>query len=279
MFKKREFSPRIVDLGHQRIAQRATKFASFELLDDEPGRITTKPGRKWVAIYALVDTLGMVRYVGKTSGGLSERLITHRKYPTNYMMAAWFETGEKIEIRAIEYVRRPQWEESERYWIRYFRDHGTLLNIAAGGKHKGAERDPEEEEIAKQRQFKRRFFDAAQITLPPERVAEVHITPIAEIKQTPREPKPVFEPKPLILPGAAEASRRQMERWRAERGIQCAHSPSSNRHQRKQKHNPPKKSKRKGAKGIARFKETGVFVSPPKMITAAQRSKRNTPNQ
>jgi hypothetical protein len=76
---------------------------------------------KLVAIYALLDCEGWVRYVGVTRN-IEERLHTHRNRKT------WL-AGHII----LEWATESTWREREIFWIAFYRCLRPLDNISAGG--------------------------------------------------------------------------------------------------------------------------------------------------
>lgn len=89
-------------------------------------------------IYALVDPADdCVRYVGMTTMKLAQRLAFHLKRATNDAMRRWFRELRTVNLRpvavALEYVAEDEWEDAERGWIHWFREHGELLNVDPGG--------------------------------------------------------------------------------------------------------------------------------------------------
>jgi hypothetical protein len=94
------------------------------------------------AIYGLVDPRdGSLRYVGKTSKSVSERLYSHVNKPMAWLktpLAAWIVSlrllGLRPEAFVIEYADGFAWREAEAFWIAYFRMIGAdLLNVHSGG--------------------------------------------------------------------------------------------------------------------------------------------------
>lgn len=101
-----------------------------------------------IVIYALVDPrTGDVRYVGKTSQKLRTRLRAHINRSAESRgarhCASWIaslsDIGIAPEIRALEQLPGPDWEEAEKRWIRFYRESGAqLVNMTeGGGSHKG----------------------------------------------------------------------------------------------------------------------------------------------
>ena len=106
------------------------------------------------SIYGLIDPrTNELRYVGKTSRGLSERLrahITRRNLHNKRHSSRWISgvilSGTKPEIFEIEKVPDGWcWKEAESFWIEYFKSIGCrLTNISGGGVGAaGSKRSPE----------------------------------------------------------------------------------------------------------------------------------------
>lgn len=93
-------------------------------------------------IYALLDPrTGEVRYIGKTYRSKQRRLRQHindsRSGRSNTHAACWVRSllNEGLEpvAKTIEVVTE-NWEDRERYWIRYFRKRFDLTNSCDGGR-------------------------------------------------------------------------------------------------------------------------------------------------
>jgi len=89
-------------------------------------------------IYALVDPrFGDVRYVGKTSKKLRERLAEHIENPTNCRTLEWIRglqaDGLRPEIVKLQRAVSVDWQIAEMQWIAWFRARGDLLNVDVGG--------------------------------------------------------------------------------------------------------------------------------------------------
>jgi hypothetical protein len=94
-------------------------------------------------IYGLIDPRNQqLRYVGKTSCSLSSRLRQHindaARAKVNLKRFAWLNelrmAGLEPEIFELETVLGAGWQDSERYWIAYFRFIGAnLCNATIGG--------------------------------------------------------------------------------------------------------------------------------------------------
>ncbi len=95
-----------------------------------------------VHIYSIndPDTLE-VKYIGKTIRPLRERLWSHRSYikknPNRTHFTRWFSkltnSSKSPIITLIEECNINNWEERERYWIKYYREFGSLTNTSPGG--------------------------------------------------------------------------------------------------------------------------------------------------
>lgn len=72
-------------------------------------------------IYALYDIDSQIRYIGKTND-LWVRFNVHLR---TYDWA--------IGIKVIEWVDESNWSEREVFWIAYYREVSTLVNISNGG--------------------------------------------------------------------------------------------------------------------------------------------------
>jgi hypothetical protein len=84
-----------------------------------------------VAIYALCDGAGAIRYVGKAQNP-SARLAQHQAgRGPNIRLNEWI-LSERARLRVLEWCSVADWKERERYWIAHF--SGPLLfNISRGG--------------------------------------------------------------------------------------------------------------------------------------------------
>ena len=81
--------------------------------------------------------------------GLKRRLSAHLCYPRqcpNHPVSKWItelsQSGLKPSIWTIEISTRPECSERETYWIRFFRDLGTLRNISDGNGSLGLKLGP-----------------------------------------------------------------------------------------------------------------------------------------
>lgn len=88
-------------------------------------------------IYTLHDPQTMaVRYVGKTSKTLEDRLAGHLKDKCKCHRTNWIKSlTEKPIIRLVETVDESEWRERETFWIKHFRDSlgCDLVNGNDGG--------------------------------------------------------------------------------------------------------------------------------------------------
>lgn len=89
-----------------------------------------------VAIYALSDRDGVVRYIGKSTNP-DARLHQHVSAKNDLPVSRWVqklrENGRRPQMRIIEWVGEDEWPQSEREWIAFYSTINPLLNIAAGG--------------------------------------------------------------------------------------------------------------------------------------------------
>lgn len=92
-----------------------------------------------VRIYGLIDPrTGELRYVGKTGKSLNIRLFGHlgdhrRNHRTSWIKSV-VDSGEIPDIFEIDEVPDDYWQESEKFWINYFRYIGAnLTNSVDGG--------------------------------------------------------------------------------------------------------------------------------------------------
>jgi hypothetical protein len=95
-----------------------------------------------VFIYGLADPRDhVVRYVGKTSRPLWERLREHEFKPSNQAVCEWLKAlrlaGAAAEVVVLEVCKKFRWQEREIHWIAQLRKEHGLLNIAKGGKFYG----------------------------------------------------------------------------------------------------------------------------------------------
>lgn len=85
-----------------------------------------------------------IRYVGVTTKSVIQRFYGHRYcamhddkrgLPVHKWMYSHYEKGETIVVKQIDTCNENEWEEREKYWIKYYKDNGfDLLNISEGGK-------------------------------------------------------------------------------------------------------------------------------------------------
>lgn len=99
---------------------------------------------KTCVIYALVDEIGVPRYVGQTNKRLATRLSQHfslaRNGPWNRPLDAWLRACPTATIIPLE-VNPGNSNERERHWIKQMRAGGIdLLNITPGGNGEGHRR-------------------------------------------------------------------------------------------------------------------------------------------
>lgn len=94
-----------------------------------------------VKIYALTDEEGDIRYIGKTSQYLKQRLYSHIKETKSERKSykiSWIKSllnkGIKPKIEVIDEVPESEWQFWEQYWISQFRAWGfKLTNLTEGG--------------------------------------------------------------------------------------------------------------------------------------------------
>jgi len=95
-------------------------------------------------IYALLDPRDeSIRYIGKTSRGLTDRLYGHCTFSGSRSTVKtkcrnWVKSiisaGLKPEIKVIDVVDSDKWEDAEIFYIKLFRENGfKLTNILDGG--------------------------------------------------------------------------------------------------------------------------------------------------
>lgn len=98
---------------------------------------------KTYTIYGLLaKDSNVIMYVGVTCRKLTSRLSKHRTdalrrrntSPCSQWIRRLHAAKQTIVIHAIEVCLEEQWQEKERYWIRYFKlVNPDLLNIKPGG--------------------------------------------------------------------------------------------------------------------------------------------------
>jgi hypothetical protein len=95
---------------------------------------------KHTIIYGLIESdTGKLRYVGKTTCGLAQRLARHRKHRDDSHRARWiaavYARGATVAATVIETVEPgDDWEAAEQRWIAHYRALGVdLVNSTAGG--------------------------------------------------------------------------------------------------------------------------------------------------
>ena len=91
-----------------------------------------------IAIYALSDEDGVVRYVGKTVNP-DNRLRQHigiskkPRTPVQCWIKREMAQGRKVSLNVVAWVDEKFWRETERALIAGLRPYGRLLNLADGG--------------------------------------------------------------------------------------------------------------------------------------------------
>lgn len=93
-------------------------------------------------IYALTEPTGEIRYIGRSSSGLSRprahtqpyKLVISKTYTNNWVKSL-LARGQKPGILVVQHVpARSDLVECEKYWISYFRKTGArLTNLSEGG--------------------------------------------------------------------------------------------------------------------------------------------------
>lgn len=114
------------------------RFVKLESALARPSVRSSVDHEKESTIYAMSDPIdNRIRYVGKTNGPLILRLHEHQCKPVNAAMALWLlrmKISDRIPVMTIlEIAQRDRWQYAERFWIRWLRSRGDLLNIDAGG--------------------------------------------------------------------------------------------------------------------------------------------------
>lgn len=89
------------------------------------------------------DTPEEVRYVGVTTRSLQERFYEHkylannkkqRSQPVHKWMYSKIQQGINITIQYLDKCDSLEWQEREKYWIKYYKEKGArLLNLQLGG--------------------------------------------------------------------------------------------------------------------------------------------------
>ena len=96
-----------------------------------------------ICIYVLRDSVSKeIKYVGKTKQKLYARLSAHKRYAkttirpthtTNWINKV-LKSGNNIEIECIEIVNDNNWQDREKYWIKFYKEQNIkLTNILEGG--------------------------------------------------------------------------------------------------------------------------------------------------
>lgn len=95
-----------------------------------------------VIIYGLFecDKSEEIRYIGKTTKSIRTRLSEHKysskrkkSYKDKWMQSV-YNKNKKIDIKIIEIVNENNWEERERFWIKFYKNKGCkLTNLQIGG--------------------------------------------------------------------------------------------------------------------------------------------------
>lgn len=90
-----------------------------------------------ICIYALIDPReGQVYYIGQTRNPWN-RIETHIKRPHSNELERRVKAlrAERLLpiLRVIEVVDELEWEDAERRWIAFYREHGQICNVEDGG--------------------------------------------------------------------------------------------------------------------------------------------------
>lgn len=119
-------------------------------------------------IYSLNDPItDEVRYIGKTVSPLHKRLSSHYRekrysYKNNWI-SSLKKQGLKPIIKLVEICNSTNWEERERYWIKYYRTITKLTNELDGGQgqqkgYKHTEEAKKKISIAAKKNDKGKFY-------------------------------------------------------------------------------------------------------------------------
>lgn len=105
---------------------------TIELTEDLANAICDR-----IAIYALCDETGRIRYIGKANNA-AKRFAQHmretrRKSPLYDWIGSMLRRGKTPTLHVVEYVSALTWRDREQWWIREIRKHLPLLNVADGG--------------------------------------------------------------------------------------------------------------------------------------------------
>ena len=113
-----------------------------------------------VYIYKLLGDDKQVRYIGKTTN-LKRRLSSHiseakknkgKRHILNWIFSILNENKKPI-MEIVEICNELNWEEKEKYWIKYYKSiYKNLCNISEGGKGGSGCRNFSDEEINRRRQ-------------------------------------------------------------------------------------------------------------------------------
>lgn len=91
-----------------------------------------------VAIYALKDSDGVIRYVGKANDPQTRlkghfRDMNQRQTPLYRWMLESCEAGHRPVMTILEWCAEYEWQDREKHWIKTLRETGDILNVAPGG--------------------------------------------------------------------------------------------------------------------------------------------------
>lgn len=97
--------------------------------------------KREIYIYGLYTEGEDIRYIGKTNKqDITKRLRQHElkskelKTHRDRWIQKSLKEGKEIKIKKIESVNDENWQDREKYWIKYYRDNGALTNHSDGGK-------------------------------------------------------------------------------------------------------------------------------------------------
>lgn len=119
-------------------------------------------------IYSLNDPItNEVRYVGKTVSALYKRLSSHYRDKKKSYKTNWIKSLKKLKLKPtinlIEICKEKNWQDREKFWIKYYRSKVKLTNLLEGGQglpkgYKHSEETIKKIQIAAQKNTKGRFY-------------------------------------------------------------------------------------------------------------------------